>query len=177
MRIVAVYARHGALRQLVGELALEAGPNILVAGGAQLIDIRRLAGYHPVRTIGVNRVAPYARHLVLRVTAVEAAHMRGLIKMAGETELVGFRRFEFRRVADIGGIHRFRVFTSRSVARFAGVVFETALLVGFYLVVRVLLKSVENVFVAALASCRAHEFSLRRRGCWSGSARFVLCAP
>src|ERR1017187_8021383 len=123
-------------------------------------------------------MAGNAGNLVFGMTAGNTSHMGRLIQMAGEADLVRRRGSDLRRIADIGCGHRFRVFTSRTVAGFAGFGFKAALFVGFHLVVRILLKCVKDVLVARLAGLGADEFR-RLRGFWrwSGGARFLLSAP
>jgi hypothetical protein len=61
------------------------------------------------------------------------------------------------------------------VAGFAGLGIEAALLVGLHLVMRVLLKSVEDVFVASLTSIGADEFRrLRREVLWLERGRWLF---
>ena len=166
MRIVAIDAGHGAFRQPVLVGPLETGPDVGVALGALRVDVGRFARHQAVRSVLVNRVARGATHLVFGMTAINASDMGGLVQMAGEAELVGFGGLEFGRVADVGGGHRFGVFAAGSMARFAGFGLPAALLIGFHDLVRVLLKGVEDIFVASLAGGGADEFG-----------RFVIGRP
>jgi hypothetical protein len=47
-------------------------------------------------------MAGNATHLIARVRALNAANVRGLIEVAGETNAVGLSRGEFRRIPDVG---------------------------------------------------------------------------
>ena len=79
MRIVAVHAGHGALRQLMGIRFLKAGPDIGVAFGALRIDLGGLARDQAIGSVLVNRVASGTAHLVFGMTAINASHMGGLV--------------------------------------------------------------------------------------------------
>ena len=128
VRVVAVHAGHGAFRQPVLVRPLEAGPHVRVAPGAQLVDVRLFARHQPVGPVLVDGVAGDAAHLVPGMTAVDASHVRGLIQMAGEADLVRFGGLELARIADIGRAGRIRVLASRTVAGFAGLVSQPCLL-------------------------------------------------
>ena len=90
VRIVAIDARHGAFGQTMFVGALKARPNIAMASRALRIDLRGLARDQTVRSILVNGVTGRATHLVLVMTAVEAAGVSGLVFMTGEADTVGF---------------------------------------------------------------------------------------
>jgi hypothetical protein len=50
----------------------------------------------------VHRMAGNATHLIARMRALNAANVRGLIEVAGETNAVGLCRGELRRIPDVG---------------------------------------------------------------------------
>ena len=116
VRIVAIHAGHGAFRQPVLVGALETGPDVGVAAGAQRVDVRRLARHQAVRSVLVNRVAGRAAHLVLGMTAVDTSRVGSLILMAGEADAVGFGGLQFGGLSDVGGGRRFGVLAARPVA-------------------------------------------------------------
>jgi len=172
VRIVAIHARHGAFRKAMFVGPLETGPLGGVATGAELVDVRELAGHQAIGSVLVDGVAGHATHLVFGMSAVDSSHVGGLIEMAGEAELVGLRGLELGGLPDIGGIHGFRVLASGAMAGLAGVVFKAAFLVLFHYLVGVFLEGVEDVFVAPLAGGRADEFRrLVVRWGWGGGAR------
>src|SRR5437764_1025016 len=95
---------------------LEAGPDVGVAPGTLFVDFRRLARYEAMRSVLVNRMARRAAHLVFGMTAINAAHVGGLVQMAGEAALVGSGRLQLGRLDDVGGAHGFGVLAARSMA-------------------------------------------------------------
>src|SRR3954447_806680 len=122
VRVVAIYAGHRALGDAMLEGALETRPHIDVALGALRVDFGWLAGDETVRAILVDRVARGAAHLITGMTAIDAADVRRLIQMAGETAFVGGGGLELRRLDNIGGAHGFGVLAARTVAGLARVV-------------------------------------------------------
>jgi hypothetical protein len=176
VRVVTIHATHGAFRQPVFVWLLETGPYVGVAPGALLIDLSRLPRYQTLRAILVNRMARRATHLILGMTAVETSGMSTLILMAGEAGSVGFKRFQFGRLPDIGSRSRFRMLASRTMTAFASLGVPAALLVGFHHLVRILLEGVEDVLVAHLAGLRPDELHLGWRLGGRGRGRFFLSA-
>ena len=65
----------------------------------------------------MNLVARRAGDLVLRVAALQAADVRRLIQMAGETDLVGRRGGQLRGIADVGGATRIPYASARARGR------------------------------------------------------------
>src|ERR1700689_4168767 len=93
-------------------------------------------------------------NLILRMAALQAADVRRLIQMTTETDLVGRRGCELRRIADVGGVARSDVLLGRAVAGLTGASFESAPFFGLHRVVWTFLKRVVNIFVAGLAHFR-----------------------
>lgn len=153
--IVAVDATHCAFRQLVVIRALELRPNIEVATGTLLIDGRGFAIHQSIWPIGVNLMTGRAGHLVLHVTAFEASHMRRLVQVTCETDLVGRRRCQLGRVLDCGCVGRFGMLLAGTVAGFARPLLPTPPLLGLDQAMRTLEKRVVNIFMARLAGRRA----------------------
>ena len=178
VRVMAIDARHGAFRDTMLVGSLEAGPHIRMALGALRIHIGRLARYQAVRSILVNRVTGGATHLVFGMTTINPSHVGGLIEMAGEAELVGGRGLQLGRLHDVRRAHGFGMLAARAMARFTGFGFKAAFLAGLDYLMRILLKGVENVFVATLAGCGAYKLGGFIVGwSFSGGARFLLGAP
>ena len=117
MWIVAVDAGHGTFRHLVVIGLLELRPYIQVATRALLINGGSLADYQVVASIRMNLMTGCAGHLVLHMTALEAAHVRGLIQVTSEANLVCGGRGELTWIADILDRKRLCVFLRRTVAR------------------------------------------------------------
>ena len=69
---------------------LKAGPDIRMAFGALLVDLRRLTRHQTMRSVLVDRVAGCAAYLVLVMAAGQTTDVSGLVLMAGETDTVGF---------------------------------------------------------------------------------------
>ena len=103
MRIVAVRARHGALRQPVRVGALERSPCALMAVSALLIDSSGLSGH---QTPGFRLMHPMAagtRYAASGMSALDATDMSRLIAMTGETGFVGSCRRKLGGVNDFLG--------------------------------------------------------------------------
>ncbi len=147
MRVVAIHARHGVLSYAVFERPLKLRHYILMATGALLIYRSRLARDQPERSVRVDLMTGGARHQISGVAALDAAGVRRPVQMAHQTRAVGLRRRKLRWITNIRGGRRFRVLRSRPMTRFAGL---------FHPVVRVLLESVPDLFVARQACLRAH---------------------
>jgi hypothetical protein len=77
-----------------------------------------------------------------------------LVEMAGEAVLVGIRSGKTPRIHDVLGGRRFGVFTSRAVARLAGLALPLAAGTELHGVMRVFLKRVEDILVTGLAGFR-----------------------
>ena len=111
----------------------------------------------------MNFVAGGAGDLILGVAAFEAADVRRLIQMAGETDLVGCRGGELRRIADVGGRGRFGMLLRRPVAGLAGPPLPAALRVGLDRMMGLLAKAFVDILVTDLAGFRAGVRRRRRR--------------
>ena len=88
VRVVAVDARHRPFGQLVLVRPLEARPDCGMALRALGVDGRHLPRPQFFGRF-VHRMAGNATHLIARVRALNAANVRGLIEVAGETNAVG----------------------------------------------------------------------------------------
>src|SRR6516162_1268036 len=88
VRIVAVDARHGALRQLVGERLLKGRPYVVMAGRAHLIHFRVLPRVEMVESL-VHRVTRRARHGVFHMRAADPPNLCALIEVTFQAVLVG----------------------------------------------------------------------------------------
>jgi len=102
-------------------------------------------------------MAGHATHLIARVAALNPSHLRGLIQVAGEAELVSFPYGEVQRIADVLLIRRPGMYAAGTVTGFASLPLPAPLGVLFHSRVRVHLKRFEDIFVTTLASGRAYR--------------------
>ncbi len=156
VRIVAIHARHRAFGQLVMRRLLKRRPNIGMAGGTLLVDRSRCSRNHSLGTVRVHRVASHAGNLVARVAGFQPAHMSRLIQVASHANFVGCHCSDLRRIANIIRRKRLGVFLRRAMAGFAGLVHPTSFFVRIHNMMRTLLESVVDVFVAGLADLRSY---------------------
>ncbi len=117
VRIVAIDTRHRAFGQLMVIRLLELRPYIQVATRALFVDGGSLADHQIMSPIRMNFMTGRARNLVLHVTALEASHVRRLVQVTSEADLVGCNRSKFARIADIRGGSRFYMFLARDRGR------------------------------------------------------------
>ena len=96
--IVAVDAAHVAFGKLVMERTLELGPLVQVAACAQLV--RGFGFTNHQRLTLMHFMASGTGNLIPGVAALEPADLRGLVQMTGQTDFVGGRGDQVRRVAD-----------------------------------------------------------------------------
>jgi hypothetical protein len=136
MRIVAIDAGHGALRQFMMIRQLKLRPDIHMAAGALFIDGGRLADHKVMASVRVNLVARCAGNLVLHVTALEAPHLRWLVQVTTEADLVSRGSVEFAGIPYVLDREGLGVFLSRAVARLAGPSIESVPLIAFDSMVR-----------------------------------------
>ena len=155
VRIVAVDATHRAFRQLMMIGLLKLRPDIDMAARALFVDCGRLAEHEPVGPIRVHFVAGRAGDLILRVTALQAPDVGRLIQVAGETDLVGGRRREFRRIANGRGRRRFGMLLRGAMAGLAGTPLPATFRAGLDCVVGAFREGVVDILVADLADFRA----------------------
>jgi len=101
-------------------------------------------------------VTTRAANAASRVIALNAPDMRLLVAMAAEAYFVRARDRQLRRVYDFFRRNSLNVRACRAVTTFACMVFPASLLIEINGLVRVLLKGVENIFVAALADFGAN---------------------
>ena len=170
VRVVAVDTRHGAERhgrgagQPVLVRTLETRPDIGMAAGALCIDLGGLTRQQAFRTVLVDEVTSRTTHLVLGMTVVDAADVRGLVEMAGEADAVHLGRPELCRITDVGRIHRLGVFTARSVAGFTCLRRTVVFLVRLHQLMWILLECFEGILVAGLAGFGADIARVGVRG-------------
>lgn len=142
---------------------LELRPNIHVAACALFIDGGRLADHKVMPPVRMNLVAGCAGNLVLHVTALEAPHLRWLVQVATETDLVSRRSVEFAGIPYVLDREGLSMFLSRAVARLAGPSIESVPLIAFDRMMRAFLKSVVDIFMASLACLRSDIAGRKRR--------------
>ena len=90
----------------------------------------------------MHLVAGGACDQISGMAALDATGVRWPVQMTSQTDAVRLCRRELGRVTNIRGGRRFRVLSARPVTRFTGL---------FDPVVRILLESLPNIFVARLA--------------------------
>ena len=171
VRIVAIDTGHGAFGQFMVIRLLELRPYIQVATGALFVDGGSLADHQIMSPIRMNLMTGRARNLVLHVAALEAPHVRRLVQVTIEADLVGGNRGKFARIADIRGGSRLYMFLARPVAGLTGPSFKSTSLLGFDGIVRALLKSLENIFMAGPANFRTHIAGRKRRLGYAAAGR------
>ncbi len=153
MRIVAVHTAHIAFGKLVVEGPLELGPDVQMTTSALRIDCFGLANHQGFR--GMNFMAGGAGDLVLGVAALQPPHVRRLIQMTSETDLVGCRRGELARIADIVGRGSFGMGLPGTMASFAPAALPPSFRIGLHHLVRTLGESIIDILVADLTSIRS----------------------
>ena len=141
-------------------------------------------------------------HLVLRVAALDAADVGGLIQMALQAIAIGFGGGQVGGIDDVRLVGRLGMLAAGTVAGFAGFGFPAAAFLGIDQLVRILLEGVVDVFVARLAGFRADvgrrgerrsgaarrgrslsprrpakQDRVQRRGYWACTASTANCAP
>ena len=112
--------------------------------------------------IGMNFVTGRAGNLVFHMTALEASHVRRLVQVTTEADLVCGDRGQLTGILDIRGRGRFRMFLPRTVTRFTRSPCEPMSLFHFDGIVRTFLKSLENIFMAGSAKFRARVAGRKR---------------
>lgn len=80
---------------------LELRQDIQMAVGALFIDSGSLANDQVMSPVCMDLVTGCAGNLVLHVTALEAAHVRRLVQMATEADLIGRGSGELAGIADV----------------------------------------------------------------------------
>jgi hypothetical protein len=112
---------------------------------------------HEVFAVRVmHGVTTRAANAASRVIALDAPNMRLLVAMAAEAYFVRARDRQLRRVYDFFRRNSLNVRACRAVTPFACMVFPASLLIEINGFMRVLLKGIENIFVAALADFGAN---------------------
>jgi hypothetical protein len=99
----------------------------------------------------MHGVTTRAANAASRVIALDASDMRLLVAMAAEAYFVRARDRQLRWVYYFFRRNGLNVHACRAVTTFACMVFPASLLVEINRFMRVLLKGIENIFVAALA--------------------------
>src|SRR5262249_34341169 len=117
VRIMAIHASHGGLRQLVRERLLKSGPYVLVAARTELIHFRVLPRVQMVESL-VNRVARGAWDGVLYVRSPDPPDLRALVEVTLQTVLIRALRRDLRRVHNVGRRQRLRMLGTRTMACF-----------------------------------------------------------
>lgn len=153
VRIVAVHTAHRFLGKPVMERALELGPLIEVTAGAQLIGCISLANHQWLALM--HFVARRAGDLIVGVAAFEASDLGRLIQMTGETDFIGRRGRQVRRILNIAGGRSLGVRLAGPMTRLALPAHPSELGVDRQLVMRVLGEEVVSVFVTDLAGVRS----------------------
>ena len=186
VRIVAIDAAHRAFGKFVVSGPLKLRPHIDVTRGALLIDRDRLAHHQRVPVVGVNLVTRGAGDLILGMTALQSAHVRGLVQVTGQADFIGSGRGELGGIANVGGVGRFGMLLSRSMAGFAGSALPLMFRIAFYggtfrgcgtlghdvqTVVRSLGEGLEDIFVTGSASFRSGVWRFSGSGSGSGRGR------
>lgn len=160
MRVVTIHAGHRAFGKAMGVRALKLCPDRRVTLRAQFVDRLRLARHQTVPIGGVDVVARNTTHAVLRMTAIHPARASGLIAMAAQTDVVRFRRRLRGGSDDVLLVSRFSVATAGTVTGLAGLTFPLPPGVRFDSLMRILLKSFEDILMASRAGFRPGVSSL-----------------
>jgi hypothetical protein len=100
VRVMAVDTRHRTLRYPVRVRSLELRPRTHVTGRALRVHLCRFLR-NEGRRGPVNCVTPRAGHLAFGMPALQTTHMRRLIQVTCEAELVGLRCAKLHRISDI----------------------------------------------------------------------------
>ena len=133
---------------------LELRPNIHVAACALFIDGGRLADHKVMPPVRMNLVAGCAGNLVLHVTALEAPHLRWLVQVATETDLVSRRSVEFAGIPYVLDREGLQYVSEPGRGTTRRPVLESVPLIAFDRMMRAFLQSVVDIFVARLACLR-----------------------
>jgi len=152
MRIMAIHAGHGALRQAVAIWPLELRPGGGVAACALLIDGRGLTSDEPVGTVAMDGMTRRAGYVVLGMAALQPADLRGLIEVALQADPTGGGGRQIDRVEDVLLVRGLGVFAAGAMAGLARLGFPATARLGVHNPVGTFLQSVIDVFVTGLAS-------------------------
>src|SRR5204863_8548836 len=106
--------------------------------------------------------------LSTRMLAMTAPDVCGFIAVAVETTPVSLCACEFRAIPDVGRRSAICVFTTRSMAGFAGSSIPTAFLIRLDCEVWILAEGLVNVLMAHLAGFGTHVSSAWRGGRFRG---------
>ena len=162
VRIVAIDTGHGAFGQFMVIRLLELRPYIQVATRALLVDGGSLADHQIMPPVRMYLVTGCAGNLVLHVATLEASHVRRLVQVATEADLVCGDRGQLTGILDIRGRSRFRMFLPRTVTGFTRPSREPMSLFDFDGIVRAFLKRLEKIFMAGSAKFRTRVARRKR---------------
>lgn len=172
MWIVAVNARHCALRKPVRVGSLELRPCTQVTAGALRVDLRR-----PVRTerdrIPMDCVAATAGNLSSGVPALNTAGVGCLIQMASQADLIRRTGTELGWIPNVFSGCRFCVFASWTVTGFAGLPGASKLFRSLNRLMRAFAEGRKNVLVTGLTDFGADILSRCHRSRWRCLRRFL----
>ncbi len=99
-----------------------------------------------------------AGDLVLGVTALQAAYVRRLVQVTGETAFIGYCSSELGGVANVIRGGRFGVLLTWTVTRFAGPPFPTPLLIHVHRMMWTLREALRDVFMTGSACFRTSKW-------------------
>jgi len=160
--IVAIHAAHVAFRKFVMKRPLEFSPLVQVAAGAQLV--RRVGLANHQRLALMHLMASGTRNLVVGVAAFEAANLRRLIQMAGETDFVGRGGRKIRWILDVIGRGTLGVLLAGTMTGFALASLPSLLCINRQCVMCVFGQPVVDVFVTGHADLGARVTGWKRGG-------------
>ena len=152
--VVAIHAGHSAFGEAMLEWPLELRPSRRVATGALPVDGSRSPRDQPVGAIAMDAVAGCASHFVLGVTTLDPPDLSGLIQVTLQAVAIRLGSRQGGGIQNVLLVSGFGVLAAGTVARLAGSRFPSAAFVQIYLLMRILLEGVEDVFVAGLAGFR-----------------------
>jgi hypothetical protein len=172
VRVVAIDARHCALRHTMGVWLSELRPGSGVACAALLIHLAWFSHDHAVRTVAMYTMTGGAVYLASRVTSLNTACSRRFVEVATHARFVRVDAGESTWIVDVFSRGGLPVLASGPVTRLTSLTFPAPAGTELYGVVRILLKSVKNVLVTGLAYLRPDIGSLLV--CYWRSGRLFL---
>lgn len=168
MRVVAIDTGHRALRKTVSMGPLKLRPRAGMTACTLPVHLGRLGG--PKRGWrSMYLMASGTRDLPLRVAALQAARVSGLVQVASEAELIGLAGSKFGRVPDVPGSGRLSVRACGPMARFASLPHPAKLRLRVDRLMRIPQKGIEDILMTGLTRLRSDVLRLltqeRNREC------------
>ena len=139
----------------MGVRPLERSPYTRMTRSALLIDSRGLSRHQARRFRLMHPVTAGTGDAASGMAALDSSYVCRLITMASEAGFVDSRGGQLRRVDDLLGRGRLDMRAGRSMTSLASIVFPAALLIEINRLMRILLKTVEDIFVTGLTRLRS----------------------